>query len=184
MRRAVIGACLMLGACATVEGGERIYGADYFTTYSVSGFSAFAAAGPVVEVFGTPPGGASPEAVVAVLRLPGFWPQTPPRLAPPDLAPSAQRLRLVFGVPGMSSPLGVCETTPSGGETPGRVELYAAYCRGSAGASGAKLSIGRDLGVDDPAFARALTRLMGVVAPRSDPLERRRGTGPPLLLIP
>jgi hypothetical protein len=179
MRRAVLAMTLVLSGCAGIEGaGERIYGADYFTPYSVSGFSAFAASGPVVEVFGTPPGGAAPEDVVAALRLPGYWPQTPARLAPADIARDAQRLRFVFGLTGMSDPIGVCAKTPSGGETPGRVELYVAYCRGSQGGSGAKLSIGRPLSVDDPAFSAALTRLMMTVAPRSDPLERGRGDRP------
>jgi hypothetical protein len=178
MRGAILVAGALLAGCAAFDPtGERIYGADHLTPFTISGFSAFAASGPVVEVFGTPPGGASPEAVVAALRLPGFWPQTPPRLAPADLPRDAQRIRLVFGVMGTSDPVGVCRETPRGGATPGRVELYAAYCRGRSGGSGAKLSIGRELAVDDPAFAQALTRLMGVVAPRRDPLDRGRGEG-------
>jgi hypothetical protein len=173
MRFLLLAAATGLAACS--GSGDVIYGKSVNSSYSGVGFSAFAASGPPVEVFGTPPAGASAEDIVRILQIPGRWPQTPPRLATGRLAPSAQRIRLVFGLTGSNTPDGVCGAEPRGGESPGRVELYAAYCRGSSGASGAKLSMPEPGAVDDPAFVNALARLMGVISPSMNPERKRFG---------
>lgn len=177
-----VAALAALAGCAGPGGGgpfgERIYGAEYFTTYSPSQFSAFAAAGPLLEVRGTPPGGATAAELAPALRLPAFWPQTPFRPVTPETPPSAQRIVLIFGVPGMVNPIDVCAATGLGGETPDRVEVVAAFCRGSRAGSTAKLSVDRPLAIDDPAFSTAMTRLFHAIAPPYDPLDRLdRGRG-------
>lgn len=173
MRIAWILVTIAVAGCA--GSGGVISSMSVTPRYSGVGFSAFAASGPPVEVFGKPPAGASPAEIVEVLRLPGRWPQTPPRLATGELAPSAQRLRLIFGSPGSNTPDGACSATPQGGDTPGRVELYAAYCRGSKGGSGAKLSMDAPSSVNDPAFVNALNRLLSTISPNMNPRKRVRG---------
>jgi|AACY02.2.fsa_nt_gi hypothetical protein len=177
----------LLAGCAAQPGGlfgERVYGADHFAGYLPQSFSAFAAAGPVVEVRGAPPGGATAEAVAEALRLPGYWPQTPFRSAgatPED----DQRIVLIFGAMGAGNPLGACRSDGGGIEQPADqpLRVYAAYCNGRGAWAGAKLDAATPLGPGDPGFTEAMERLFFVLAPVQDPSDRFRNRKPLWLLL-
>lgn len=171
MRLAMTLVAALCAGCALGDlGRQRITHQSDSISYSPTGFSAFAAAGPLVEIRGAPPGGASPEQVLPTLRLPGWWPQTAFRLAQPGEAERSQRIVLAFGVPGGVSEAILCrgdfQTTPTPALT-----AAAAFCRGRRGATGAKLTDDRPLAPGDPAFATAMTRLLDAISPRRDPMQ-------------
>jgi hypothetical protein len=185
MRRAALAAVLVLAGCASPEDffGQRITVPDYFALYTPLEFSTFAAAGPVVEVLGKPPGGATAEQVVAALRIPGYWPQTPPRLLDPDGPRPARVLKLIFGATGAGNPFDVCAGRAKGGETPGRLTVNGAFCINGSPASTAYLVDKRPLTPDDPAFSDALARLVNTLAPTFDPQRRGRRDRSALLAL-
>jgi hypothetical protein len=170
MRLAVLAAAALCAGCALQDlTRQRITHQSDSISYDPTGFSAFAAAGPVVEIRGAPPGGAAPADVLPTLRLPGWWPQTPFRPAEPADIPRGQRIVLAFGVPGGVSAGILCRGDFPTTSTPS-LTAAAAYCRGRSGATAAKLTDDRPLGPGDPAFATAMTRLFDAIAPRRDPL--------------
>jgi hypothetical protein len=166
---AIIAAAVILSGCA--GGGpfaQRVTHQSVKVSYSPLQFSAFAAAGPLVEIRGAPPGGATPEQVVEALRLPARWPQTPFRLIAPGEAARSQRIVLVFGLPGGLGANLLCQ----GQVAPVMTEALtvgAAFCTGRRDATGAKLTDARPLGPDDSEFAVAMTRLFAELAPSRDP---------------
>jgi hypothetical protein len=169
MRLALLAAAALSAGCAFGDlGHQRITHRSDSVSFTTTGFSAFAAAGPLVEIRGAPPGGATPAEVLPTLRLPGWWPQTAFRLAQPGEAPTAQRIVLAFGVPGGVSASIMCrdDFTPTPTTT---LTAAAAFCRGHSGATVAKLTDDRPLTPDDPAFASAMTSLFDAIAPRRDP---------------
>jgi hypothetical protein len=169
MRRVVIGALLASAGCAAVL-QQSVHSVEIMPNYQPSGFSAFAASGPAVEFVGPLPGGATPEAVAATLRLPGWWPQTPFRpLAPGE---GGQRIVIAFGAAG--DPAALCENPSTPAATPGRLEASAAYCRGRSAASFGRLSDQRDLVPGDPAFAASMGALLSEITPSREPFESRR----------
>lgn len=166
-------AATLVAACATSPFMSRVHSVTIFPAYTSLGFSAFAAAGPTVEFRGPLPGDATPEAIAAALRLPGFYPQTPFRAAAPS--DFGQRIVLAFGAAGGDTPaLCAAPASGSGVETPGRLEVAAAFCNGASPLSVARLSDARPLAPDDPAFTAALRSLFAEMAPTRDPSDNNR----------
>lgn len=164
--RAVAAAALAAG-CAASPFQSSVHSVSTFPNYVPLGFSAFASAGPAVELRGPLPGGASPEAVAAALRLPAFYAQAPFRPVP--AGSPGQRIVLAFGATGGDT-TALCEGPgAAGAETPGRLEVAAAYCVGSRAASVGRLSDARPLTPGDPAFTAALRTLFTEMAPTRDP---------------
>lgn len=161
-------AAILLGCAGGAPFAQRITHQSVKVSYSPLQFSAFAAAGPLVEIRGSPPGGATPEQVMEALRLPARWPQTPFRLVAPDEAARSQRIVLVFGLPGGMGANLLCQgrVAPVMTDT---LTVGAAFCTGRRDATGAKLTDARPLGPDDPEFAVAMTRLFAELAPLRDP---------------
>lgn len=171
LRAGALSASLAAAACAgALE--ERVYGQAYLPAYSPLGFSAFAAAGPLVEVRGAPPDGAGAEAVAAALRLPGRFPHVPFRAVAPGAAPTSQRIVLAFGLRA-ADPARMCAGEVEGGAQTDGLSVAAAFCVGSRPASSAVLAHERPLGVGDPAFTDAMRRLFAQLAPSRDPQQDR-----------
>jgi len=169
MRIALLFVVALSAGCALQDfTRQRITHQSVSITYSPSAFSAFAAAGPLVEIRGAPPGGAGPAAVLPALRLPAGWPQTPFRLVEPAAAAKSTRIVLAFGVPGGVSDALLCRGDYQPTQT-AALTAAAAWCRGRSGGTAAKLTDDRPLGPDDPAFATAMTRLFDAISPRRDP---------------
>ncbi|MFN3613427.1 MAG: hypothetical protein ACK4WC_02555 [Rubrimonas sp.] len=169
-------AILMLGLLAGCAApGDRIVTTGFMPAYSPAQFAAFAAAGPLVEVRGAPADGADAQAVADVLRLPGWWPQTPFRAVSPAEAAGRQRIVIAFGWPGGLDPDRLCAgQAPEPRQTAG-LEVAAAWCSGSRAGSGGRLSHPKPLTPADPQFAAVMTRLFHAIAPADDPLDRNRG---------
>jgi hypothetical protein len=177
MRRtlAAFAASLALSACAgTFE--ERITPGDFFTAYRPSQFSAFAASGPIVEIHGARPAGATDAEIAEALRLPSWFAQTPFRVAPAGAGPEGrQRIILNFGSAGGMDPIAACAGRVNAGGVTDRLAVAAAFCRGTAPGSASRLLHERALAPGDPDFSRAMTRLFAEMFPPYDPLDRGRG---------
>lgn len=170
-RSSSIGLVLAMAVGGCASGGffdQRVTNQSVNVSYSPSQFSAFAAAGPLVEIRGAPPGGATPEEIAAALKLPGRWPQTPFRVVAPGEAPHSQRIVLLFGAPGGFGDVLLCRGDMQPVET-SNLTAAAAFCRGGRAASGAKLTDVRAIGLSDPEFATAMTRLLSEMSPSRDP---------------
>lgn len=170
MRKIIIAFAVLLSGC-TATGGlfeESVSSVQIFPGYTRSGFSAFAASGPLVEMHGPLPGGADAETVAAALRLPPRFPQTPFRAIAPGAAPRSQRIVLVFGVNGGINADQVCAGDVSAGGVTDRLAVAAAYCTGSRSGSTASLQRRSALTPDDPAFTDAMRRLFDSLAPSRD----------------
>lgn len=158
-------AASLLAGCA---GGARVHSVTLFSPYTPLGAASFAASGPLVEVRGAPPGGASPEAVAAALRMPGNFAQTGFRVAP--VGGTGQRIVLAFGARSVD-PGRICAPGASGGasQSGGGLELGAAYCVGATAASVGVLSAPDVGGPEDPAFAASVRGLLTEMMPTSSP---------------
>jgi hypothetical protein len=152
-----LAALMALGACA----GDRI------VSQTVNGrgvpwaeVNALASSGRQVEVHGAPPDGAPPEAVAALLAVPGFRNEAPFRLIPAGSA--GLRVVLEFGVaPGSN----LSCTQPRGSALGGPMTLTATLCNGPSYISTATLRSDTLRGPSDPAFAGAMNRLMLALLP-------------------
>lgn len=184
MRAAPLAAAVLaapiLAGCATLL-AERIWEGQRLNAVTPVEFSSFAASGAVVEILGTPPGGAPPEAVAAVLRMPGQYPQAPFRLATADQtrtpAQGALRLVIAFGLAGPADGRLLCA---GGAAVPAKppqtgLEATAALCVGPNADSAARLSHAEPLEPGDPRFAATMTRLIQVLSPRAAEFRGRRG---------
>lgn len=183
-RRAIPGLSLLAAAACALDGAplvERITHDQFYPAYRPAQFSAFAAAGPLVEIRGAPPGGGPPDAIAARLRLPGWWPQTPFRAVAPGEAADRQRIVLAFGWQGGLDAIRLCDGQAAAPVEAGRLEVAAAFCRGGRPGSGARLSHPDALTLDDPRFAAAMTRLLSAIAPTEDPERDDNDDGPCLL---
>lgn len=177
MRARLALAALLLGACETTGFfDERIGFVEVLSAYSRNGFSAFAAAGPSVEMHGPLPGGADPDTVAAALRLPGNFPQTPFQAIEPGSSPRGQRIVLVFGTFGGLNPDEVCRGEIGSGAASDRLQVGAAFCIGRRAGSTASLSHVRMPTPDDPEFTASMRRLFGALAPAQDERTQRGGT--------
>ncbi len=184
MRKIALAFAALLSGCAATGGPfqESVTHVQIFSGYSRSGFSGFAAAGPLVEMHGTIPGGADAETVAAALRLPPRFPQTPFQAIAPGSAPSSQRIVLVFGVNGGLNADEVCRGDVRAGGVTDRLAVGAAFCTGSRSGSTASLHHQRALTPDDPAFTDAMRRLFDALAPsrgENEPFRSRERCIPP-----
>jgi hypothetical protein len=107
----------------------------------------------VVEVFGSPPDGSSPQALAALLRFPGDRNDRPFEA----VAPTGQGQRLV-AVYGRAN--GRPCVAPQGAAIDLPMQLTMAFCRNAAQISLATMRSTTLTGPSDPAFARALDRMM------------------------
>jgi hypothetical protein len=156
---------LALTACASAT-GERIYNAHYFS-YTPSNFRSMAAAGAPIEIYGAPPGGATPEEVVAAIEMPRHLSQTAPVVA--EVPGQGQRLVFAFGASGAVDGAALCGGATQGGELTDRLEVQGAYCRGERLLTQAQMTADRPLGPPDPDFTQAMRRLIETLGPRDDP---------------
>lgn len=177
-RAALLAVGLAVAGCAA-SSGELIYN-DYYYSYVPSNFRSMAAAGAPVEIFGAPPGGASPEEVVAALRMPARLSSTPPRLA--EVPGQGQRLVFAFGSGGSVNGDALCAGRTHGGEIEDRLEVAAAYCRGDRVLTQAQMSLNAPVGPSDPRFAKAMRRLIETLGPREDP-NRDRDSNKRILIL-
>ena len=180
---AAAGLLLVAGCAGGGFTSERIYAVDIWSAYSPNNFAAFAASGPVVEIRGVPPDESPPEAVVAALRLPGWWPQGAFRLAGPQEIGAGQRIVLSFGVVGAATANGACGPAGAHDARTEVLTVFAVYCRGTRPQSSARLDSRTLRGPSDPGFSAAMTRLFIALAPREDPERERGRDGPPLLFL-
>jgi len=174
---AVLALGLAAAGCA-VTSAERIFNAHYFS-YSPGEFRSMAAAGAPVEIFGSPPGGATAEEVVAALRMPAHLASTPPRLA--ESPGQGARLVFAFGGGGAVNGEALCAGNPASGALPDRLDVAGAFCRGSRLMTQAQLSFDAPVGPSDPRFTSAMRRLIATLGPRTDP-NRDRNSGDRILL--
>lgn len=169
-----IAASLLVAWPATAFlGGETIYNV-HIMSYAPSNFRSLAASGAPIELIGLPPGGATAEETIAAIRMPNYWPQTPPR--PVEVPGEGARLVFAFGVSGGVNGTMVCSGSAPGVALSDRLEVAAAYCRGDRRISEARMSIDAPVGPPDPQFARSMRRLVATLGPRVDPnRSRERG---------
>ncbi|MDF2233426.1 hypothetical protein P2H44_12770 [Albimonas sp. CAU 1670] len=155
-RIAPLAAALLLAGCAgagTVSQVDRSPG-------SAGQIRVFLATQPVAQVVGTPPDGATAEAVTAALRAPasqggkGFGP------AGPGTDP-----RLVISFAG-GSPDALCAgSTPGGGAAAdGRLEALIVYCAGGASRGSARVASGAVAGPSSPGFSDLFATAFGQMA--------------------
>ncbi|SEA73255.1 hypothetical protein SAMN05444370_11096 [Rubrimonas cliftonensis] len=161
-------ACLA-GCAATDVLGERITQVDVLSAYSPNTFGAFAASGPLVELQGPIPGGASPQEVAAALRMPGFWPDAPFTAVAQGEAPEMQRIVIGFGAATAANAMLVCDGRPASGGVADSLQANVVYCMGRRAASSAHLSRSDLATPADPAFGDAFARVFLQIAPRRDP---------------
>lgn len=157
MRRVVLVLAVLLGGCA----GERTV-TTVFTSSGgipVSTVSALAVSRRV-EVHGTPPDGATAEAVAAVVRVPGQRNPTPFAVAP--AASDGLRLVIEFGVMGGGDP--ACRTPRGVGSTMPLV-MSVTLCEGGSAQSTATMRSDAIRGPSDPAFAGAMDRVVIALTP-------------------
>lgn len=122
--------------------------------------NALASSGRQAEVLGAPPDGSPPEAVAALVIVPGFRNETPFRLIPPG-SPGL-RVVLEFGTaPGTN----LSCTQPRGSALTGPMVLTATLCNGTSYISTATMRGDTLRGPSDPAFAGAMNRLMLALLP-------------------
>ena len=167
-RAAIIGAALLAAGCSSA--GEKIFNVNYLS-YTPSNFRSMAAAGAPIEIFGAPPGGASPEQVVEAIRMPARLGQTSPRLA--EVPGQGQRLVFAFGVAGTVSGSALCSGAVVGATLPDRLTVRAAYCRGERLLTRADMTVPGPVGPPDPRFTSAMRRLIDMLGPRTDPNRER-----------
>jgi hypothetical protein len=177
MRRAVAAVAAALAVAGCAGGGlfdERIAFVDHDPAYSPLEFGGFAAAGPLVEARGPIPGGASAEELAAALRLPGFFPQTPFRVAPPAPSEARQaRIVLAFGPGAGFDPVALCRGGVDGAGGGEGLGVAAAWCRGGSPLGWGRLDHRRPLAPGDPAFTASMRRLFGEIAPPRRPNDPR-----------
>ncbi len=166
---AALCAASLAGCAATDIFDERITQVDVLSAYAPNTFGAFAASGPLVELQGPIPGGASPQEVAAALRMPGFWPNAPFSAVAEGEAPEMQRIVIGFGAATAANATLVCEGRPAGGGVADSLQAFVAYCMGRRAASSAHLSRSALVTPADPAFGDAFARVFIQIAPRSDP---------------
>jgi hypothetical protein len=181
MSRRWIALALAVALSACAGGGlfdERITFVEQSPAYSPLEFAGFAGSGPLVEFRGPLPGGASPEQTAAALRLPGFWPQAPFRIAPaPAGAERVARLVLVFGPGGGVDPDAICRGTVNGAGGGAGLGVAATFCRGAAPFGWGRLDHVRPLAPGDPGVTASMRRLFGAIAPRENPNDPRADRG-------
>ena len=170
MRRvaSLLAAVLTVGCAA---GGFTVHSTRSVASVGSTGF-ALLSSDPVVEIRGTPPGGASPEAVAAAMRMPGGFVQRPFRLAPADGL--GTRLVLIFGARAVNDGT-VCAPAGQGGGAPARLAAAAALCVGSRPAASGVL-VSDAASPDDPAFRAAIQGLIQGMNQANDQPRRRLGS--------
>ena len=180
-RLTVVLAVLALPGCADLL-AERIWDGERLNSITPIEFSAFAGSGPRVEILGAPPGGASPEEVAAVLRMPGRFRNAPFRLVEKGSAEATAqgvvRLVFAFGAQGAANGRPLCAGEASGASAQGPtdgLEVTAALCVGRQADAAARLSHRDPLAPGNPAFTATMARLIDVLAPRASEFRDRRG---------
>lgn len=159
-----------IAACATST-GARIFNTKYHTGYAPSNFRSMAAAGAPIEIFGSPPGEASEEDIVASIRLPNRLGSTPPVVA--EAPGQGQRLVFAFSVSGAINGPELCAGNIPGGAFQDRLEVFGAFCRGGRVLTHSQMSIPGPVGPPDPEFTSAMARLIDILGPRHDPNRKR-----------
>lgn len=142
-------ALLLLAGC----GADRIV-ASTDGRPLLSGEKSMLISGPrVVEVYGSPPDGSSPQALTALLRFPGHRNDRPFEA----VSPTGQGARLV-AVYGRSQ--GRPCVAPQGAAIDMPMQLTMAFCRNAAQISVATMRSETLVGPSDPGFASVLDRMM------------------------
>ncbi len=165
-------AALLAAGCATSSGGSglRIFNQHYFS-YEPTDFRVMASSGPPIELFGSPPGGATDEEVVAAIQMPARHSSSTPRLV--EVPGQGARLVFAFASGGAVNGKALCAGAVHGGSFQDRLEVSAAYCRGERMFSQAQMSVSGPVGPPDPEFTSAMRRLIDTLGPRVDPSRRR-----------
>ncbi len=159
-----------VAACASMA-GDSIYNTKFHTGYAPSNFRSMAAAGAPIEIFGSPPGGATEEEIVASIRMPRRLGSTPPVVA--EAPGQGQRLVFAFSVSGSVNGPELCAGNIPGGEFEDRLEVFGAFCRGDRVLTHSQMSIAGPVGPPDPQFTSAMSRLIDILGPRQDPNRKR-----------
>ena len=167
-------AALLLAAAGQLGPGQAGTTFSYVDQYPYYGSAAvaYAASGGIIntEILGQPFAGAQnePEAIAALVRMPGWHPQArPTTLAAPDRPANNHRLVFVFH-PARGFPEGSKICGPPGryraGPPAGPVRVHGAFCAGDELVAEA-FGVGAAQGPGDPAFAQLLNQLMLVMLP-------------------
>lgn len=184
LQTAMLGAALLLGACAGDWGNTgRIDYSRIDGAYSRRDF-AYAGSGRDMrtEIYGTPFLGVAKvefdKAVTDAMRGAHFGPATNFTTTPGDSARSTYRVRMLWNAPRSASPSRLCEGTP---EDPGaisedgRARLIAAFCRSDRAITYVVGSVDDVSGPDDPrfvGFVRQVTHRL--FPPRDGDFDRER----------
>ncbi len=166
--------CVLMAGCAGPSGaGDRFSYVDQEPYYGAAAIG-YAVSGGIINtaIRGQPFAGApaNPEAIAALMRMPGWHPQAQPTTRPDPTRPANNhRLVLVFhparGFPESNRICGQLDRYPVG--PPARpVRLHGAFCAGTEPAAEA-FGTGQAAGPHDPAFAEFLNRLLAVMLPPS-----------------
>ncbi len=155
---------LLATGCAGGAGG-KIYNAYYDPGYAPSDFGAMSAAGAPIELFGSPPGGASPEDIIASIQLPGA--SAAPKLA--ETPGQGQRLVFAFSSGGAVNGDALCSGGVQGGSAQDRLEVAGAFCRGERPLSQAQMSVSGPVGPPDPQFTSSMRGLIGTIGSSRNP---------------
>ena len=171
MRQIIPTAALACAGCAGGE-GARIDSTPINSEDLQRAALALASSGPLIEIRGTPSGGATREQVAAALRMPGGFPQRPFRLARPGEADP--RFVLALGARAVDDGR-IRRPGGAGGGAPERLEDSMAICTGTpSDASGVVTSPATR--PNDPAFPPAVATLIQGMPQAADRPTRNPGS--------
>jgi hypothetical protein len=152
MARLAMLAALAAAGCAS--GGFTVHSTHSLEGRGSTGFLSLASA-PVVDIRGTPPGGTTPEAVAASLRMPSGFPQQPFRVAGPN--ETGTRLVLIFGAQAVNDAT-ACGPSAGGGAS-ATLRAAGVLCVNNRVQASGVVSSGATSAAD-PTFAAALQALL------------------------
>lgn len=161
--------CLMVAAtlCLAGCGADRITSSTFSSGIRTAERSALINSPRVVQVVGQPPDGSSAEALAALISVPGEGSSRPFTAAPTE---SRSGIRIVAAYGAAAAQLCL---EPRGATIDLPMVLTMSYCSDQSQVSTATLRSETLVGPSDPAFARAIDRLMMALTA----VERRRAFG-------
>ncbi len=161
---------LALAACAGAVTATRVFNPRYDLVYSAAEVRAAGGFMPV-QVFGTPPDGASPEEVAAQMDLSGRFRNKPAQLVP--ASEQGRRIVLAFHL-AMGEQLCKGSGAVAGAGTE-QLVASAAFCIGDRMLTTAQLKSGETRGPRDAAFRPAILQLYSELLPNQNPELRPDG---------
>ncbi|MGB0412360.1 MAG: hypothetical protein ACPGFA_12275 [Pikeienuella sp.] len=165
-------AIAVLGACSQtpfINIYPQVHHLEVRSNFYAGVVSQFSAAGGPTIVRGTPQGGATPTEIVSALRLPHFLSKQ--GLTAIDNTKAAKGIHLVLTIAPnpTASADAVCRGEVTGAEAGEQLRVLGVFCRSSRAMSEAVVFAKGSPPAGDPAFAKALNRLIASIMPPVDP---------------